>query len=334
MPAERLLRGGSKSFDAAAKLLPRAIRDPAIALYAFCREADDVIDADQAGGLEWLRERLTLAYAQAADRHAGRPRIRGSRGTICHPARIAGGAAGRVCLGCGRPSLCRSAGIAGLCGAGRGNRRRDDGGADGRARPRTPGRGGRSWVAMQLSNIARDVGEDARNGRVYLPLDWLAQAGIDPDAFLADPCYSAGLGGWWACCWKRRMDITVARPQASRGCRWAAGWVLGRLGCYMRKSGGRWCAAAWTRCPAGLLCRIGARSACWRPGLPGWRCRCDPWLASACRKVFSWSMPWSRRHPGAQFDGDAVALVGGGGALAVDHRPVRAAGTTGARLNL
>ena len=28
-------------------------------------------------------------------------------------------------------------------------------------------------VAMQLTNIARDVGEDARAGRVYLPLDWL-----------------------------------------------------------------------------------------------------------------------------------------------------------------
>ena len=31
-------------FHAASKLLPREIRDPAIALYAFCREADDVIE--------------------------------------------------------------------------------------------------------------------------------------------------------------------------------------------------------------------------------------------------------------------------------------------------
>ena len=34
-------------------------------------------------------------------------------------------------------------------------------------------------VAMQLSNIARDVGEDARAGRLYLPLRWLAEAGIE-----------------------------------------------------------------------------------------------------------------------------------------------------------
>src|ERR1700754_2712600 len=56
-----LLRGGSKSFDAAAKLLPRAVRDPAVALYAFCREADDRIDEGH-GGLEWLRERVALVY--------------------------------------------------------------------------------------------------------------------------------------------------------------------------------------------------------------------------------------------------------------------------------
>jgi len=42
-------------------------------------------------------------------------------------------------------------------------------------------------VAMQLTNIARDVGEDALDGRLYLPLDWFARAGIEPEAFLADP---------------------------------------------------------------------------------------------------------------------------------------------------
>ena len=40
-------------------------------------------------------------------------------------------------------------------------------------------------VAMQLSNIARDVGTDAAMGRIYLPLAWLREAGIHPEAFLA-----------------------------------------------------------------------------------------------------------------------------------------------------
>jgi phytoene synthase len=48
---------------------------------------------------------------------------------------------------------------------------------------------------MQLSNIARDVGEDARAGRLYLPQDWLRAAGIDPDAWLAHPSFDPALAG-------------------------------------------------------------------------------------------------------------------------------------------
>ena len=39
-----LMRGGSKSFFAASKLLPVRLRAPASALYAYCRLADDAID--------------------------------------------------------------------------------------------------------------------------------------------------------------------------------------------------------------------------------------------------------------------------------------------------
>jgi len=49
-------------------------------------------------------------------------------------------------------------------------------------------------VAMQLSNIARDVGEDAANGRLYLPREWLREEGLDPDAWLATPVWSPALG--------------------------------------------------------------------------------------------------------------------------------------------
>jgi len=40
-------------------------------------------------------------------------------------------------------------------------------------------------TAMQLTNIARDVKEDAMMGRVYLPLDWLKQANLSPESVLA-----------------------------------------------------------------------------------------------------------------------------------------------------
>jgi len=33
-------------------------------------------------------------------------------------------------------------------------------------------------IAMQLTNIARDIIEDASNGRIYLPLSWLREAGL------------------------------------------------------------------------------------------------------------------------------------------------------------
>jgi phytoene synthase len=48
-------------------------------------------------------------------------------------------------------------------------------------------------VAMQLSNIARDVGEDAANGRLYLPLDWMREAGLEPHAWLARPVFNRPL---------------------------------------------------------------------------------------------------------------------------------------------
>ena len=50
-------------------------------------------------------------------------------------------------------------------------------------------------VAMQLTNIARDVGEDARNGRLYLPRQWLREAGIDADAWLRAPRFDAAIAG-------------------------------------------------------------------------------------------------------------------------------------------
>jgi phytoene synthase len=48
-------------------------------------------------------------------------------------------------------------------------------------------------VAMQLTNIARDVGDDARNGRLYLPRAWMRDAGLDPEAWLAEPTFNPAI---------------------------------------------------------------------------------------------------------------------------------------------
>jgi phytoene synthase len=49
-------------------------------------------------------------------------------------------------------------------------------------------------LAFQLTNICRDIVEDARNGRVYLPARWLAEAGVEatPSA-VADPAHRDAL---------------------------------------------------------------------------------------------------------------------------------------------
>ena len=49
-------------------------------------------------------------------------------------------------------------------------------------------------IAFQLTNIARDVREDAEIGRIYLPGEWLAEAGI-PRAELLDAKHAAALTG-------------------------------------------------------------------------------------------------------------------------------------------
>ena len=49
-------------------------------------------------------------------------------------------------------------------------------------------------LAFQLTNISRDVIEDAQDGRVYLPADWLVEAGLEPTAqAVADPANRAAV---------------------------------------------------------------------------------------------------------------------------------------------
>ena len=183
------IRHGSLSFHAASRVLPARVRDPALALYAFCRLADDAVDlqAQKAAAVLSLRERLERVYDgrprnAPADRafaviveHYDMPRalpealleglawdaMERRYDTLsdlrAYSARVASavGAMMAVLM----EVRCANA-LARACDLG---------------------------VAMQLTNIARDVGEDARAHRMYLPLDWLAQAGITPEAFFREP---------------------------------------------------------------------------------------------------------------------------------------------------
>ena len=60
----KLMRGGSKTFFAASLLLPARVREPATALYAFCRLADDLVDlgGDPHAAMSELQARLDALY--------------------------------------------------------------------------------------------------------------------------------------------------------------------------------------------------------------------------------------------------------------------------------
>lgn len=183
------IRHGSRSFHAASRLLPARVRDPALALYAFCRLADDAVDLQdhKAAAVLRLRDRLDRIYEgrpgdAAPDRAFARvvesfdmPRalpealleglawdaLERRYATLSelfdYSARVAAAVGVMMCV------LMRV---------------RD---------PHALARAADLGVAMQLTNIARDVGEDAREGRLYLPTDWLNAGGLDPERFLAAP---------------------------------------------------------------------------------------------------------------------------------------------------
>jgi 15-cis-phytoene synthase len=194
-----LLKGGSRSFFAASFLLPRDMAARATALYAFCRLADDAVDeADGTAAVQdailHFRQRVDLIFDghpldHPADRAFAAVAHRFGLARTVVDALIEGfewDAAGRTYETI-EDLHAYGARVAGCVGV-----------MMSTVMERTEGhvlaRAADLGVAMQLTNIARDVGEDARNGRLYLPLEWLRGEGISPEGFLADPVFSPALG--------------------------------------------------------------------------------------------------------------------------------------------
>ena len=177
--------GSGSSFYYSFMFLPQDKRRAITALYAFCREVDDVVDdcsdaATARATLAWWRQELAAAF----------------HGTPQHPvARALADVAPRFNLAEARLSeiidgmqmdldhhhyptfdalrlYChRVAGVVGLLSA------EIFGYQDRRTLEYAAGLG----LAFQLTNIIRDVGEDARRDRIYLPLDELERHGVSPD---------------------------------------------------------------------------------------------------------------------------------------------------------
>lgn len=187
-----LLRHGSHSFYAASLLLPREFRAPVTALYAFCRVSDDAIDAGDSheASLRALHQRLRRIYE---DRPSNSPVDRAFAHVVhtcgipyALPAALLEGFEWDVS---GRryetlsDVYAYSARVAGTVGVMMAL-------LMGVRRPDVLSRACDLGIAMQLTNIARDVGEDARAGRLYLPGELLRAQGVDPAAWLAAPAFN------------------------------------------------------------------------------------------------------------------------------------------------
>jgi phytoene synthase len=181
----KIARHHGRSFFFASRCLPPARRRAALATYAYCRIADDIVDQARQAGPEaaaaalarWeaqLRrpvDPVAIAFAHARDRFSipeepVRDLLTGLRmdltttryatwdelRTYCYHVAGTVGLMVAPIFGCRDPLALRHAAQLG--------------------------------IAMQLTNILRDVAEDTRLGRLYLPLDEIAAFGCDPDAIL------------------------------------------------------------------------------------------------------------------------------------------------------
>jgi len=175
---DKAAKSGS-SFYYAFLFLPPPRRAAITAFYAFCREVDDVVDevhdlSVAATKLAWWRKEVATSFA-------GQPSHPAMKALMPHVSAfdIRAEHLAAVIEGCQMdleqsryldyPGLARYchlvAGVVGEVASG----------IFGRTQPATVQYAHKLGLAMQLTNIIRDVGDDARRGRIYLPVSELQQ---------------------------------------------------------------------------------------------------------------------------------------------------------------
>lgn len=236
------IRNGSQSFAAAARLFDEETRQDCVMLYAWCRHCDDVVDGQvmghdaradyRDGQLARLEELRRQTHAAARGTPPDDPVFQALARVVArkhiperHLDELLDGFAmdvderryetfAEVC-----DYAYHVAGVVGVMMAMIMDVRDAE----------TLDRASDLGLAFQLTNIARDVIDDARAGRTYLPADWLKAEGIatiDPDdprqrAVLyqlalrlvdaAEPYYASALSGIGQLPWRSAWAIASAR---------------------------------------------------------------------------------------------------------------------------
>lgn len=224
---EAITRTHARTFALASSFLPARRRRGAFGVYAFCRLADDIVDRGEGRDRARLAAELDLYRAGVADAIAGRPEGPVFRellrtvqefdvptaaleellnGVACdlQSARYATWAdLTRYCEGVASSvgSMCTF--IFGVDGGVDG-----DGDREPAVRERAVRYARTLGVAMQLTNILRDVGEDAARGRCYLPDADLTAVGLSAERVLHDPTLKDDPR------WSQLMRHEIARARA------------------------------------------------------------------------------------------------------------------------
>ncbi len=178
---QKAAQSGS-SFYYSFLFLPPDRRRAITALYAFCREVDDAVDECTDANiartkLAWWREEIANVYAGRPQHPVGR-----ALAEVVGPHKLAESELQEIIEGMAmdleynaypdfdalRVYCHRVAGVVGILSAK----------IFGYADPRTLDYAENLGLALQLTNIIRDVGEDARRNRIYLPLHEMAQFGV------------------------------------------------------------------------------------------------------------------------------------------------------------
>lgn len=219
LQCERIVRRHARTFTLASYFLPARKRRAAFAFYAFCREADDIVDSAGDTDRRTVAKLLQTHRRELSEALEGRP-----RGPVFREVRWAqrefqvsgevlfellDGVARdvdpesyntwddleRYCEGVASTVGVMCAQVFGIPG---GPRQQET--ALGHAR--TLG------IAMQLTNILRDVGEDARAGRCYLPEEELARFSLTRREVFENPALARDPR------WHRLMTFEIARARS------------------------------------------------------------------------------------------------------------------------
>ncbi len=183
---ETIVRAAGTSFYRGMRVLPPDRRQAMYAIYAFCREVDDIADEeaplrDKLASLNGWRGRIAALYRGEASDPVTRVLLAAERRfhlrqedflavidgmQMDAETVIAAPDLATLDLYCDRVAAA----------VGRLSVR-----AFGDASPQADRVAWHLGRALQLTNILRDVAEDAARGRLYLPAEWLQEAGVPPD---------------------------------------------------------------------------------------------------------------------------------------------------------